>query len=517
MKKFVYVSVLALASLGLLVAPTLRAQDQITIKDPAEFNAYQNSITQSDPHAKAAALESFLQTYPQSVVKGPVLDTLVDTYQALNEPDKTLSAATRLLQIEPDNMKAIFISVFIQKNQCGKTQNAQTCDDAAALANKGLTVQKPAAVTDEQWKQQTAAAYPVFHSAIAWDDALAKKDYKSAIEQYRAELMLYNDEQSKTAGLVDTLQLAEAYTKPGVRDLVLASWFYARAWNYFPAAYKAKIEQQLEYYYKTYHGGLDGLNELKQQAAATTFPPGTFKIAPAKSPAEQIHDLIAATPDLNTLALADKETVLALGTKDDADKLWALLKDKPTPVPGTVIATAVSQVKVSVTERGKVKPSDFVVNMKAPIDCKTVPAADADVKTIQTFIQTNGVPDDTAKLGTLLTDDATRIRKIELEPDVTAIRMAVTQDAKNSSVPDFIVNLKAPTACKDVPAAGSDFGIQPAVELDGTYDTYRQIPASSTSLQRAEIVLRDGVVVPAAKEKKRPVARKPAPGRRRAR
>jgi len=516
MKKFVYVSVMALASLGLLVAPTLRAQDQITIKDPAEFNAYQNSITQSDPHAKAAALESFLQTYPQSVVKGPVLDTLLDTYQSLNEPDKTLSAATRLLQVDPNNMKAVFISVFIKKNECGKTQDAQTCNDAAALAQKGLAIAKPAGVADEQWKQQTAAAYPVFHSAIAWDDSLAKKDYKSAIDEYRKELSLYTDEQSKTAGLIDTLQLAEAYTKPGVRDLTLAAWFYARAWNYFPASYKPKIEQQLEYYYKTYHGGLDGLDALKQQAAASVFPPGTFKIAPAKSPAEQIHDLIAATPDLNTLALADKETVLALGTKDDADKLWALLKDKPTPVPGTVIATTVSAVKVSVLERGKVKPTDFDVNLKAPMTCKDMPATD-DVKTVQTFIQTNGAPDDTAKLGTLLTDEPARIRKIGLVAQATEIRVAVTEDAKNSSTPDFIVNLKAPTSCSDIPAAGSDLGIQPAAELDGTYDTYRQIPASSTSLQRAEIVLRDGVVVPAAKVTKRPVARKPAPGRRRAR
>jgi len=29
------------------------------------------------------------------------------------------------------------------------------------------------------------------------------------------------------------------------------------------------------------------------------------------------------------LALADKELVLAFGSKEDADKLWALLKDKP--------------------------------------------------------------------------------------------------------------------------------------------------------------------------------------------
>jgi hypothetical protein len=442
MKKFVYASVMALASMGFVVAPTLRAQDQITIKDPAEFTAYQSAATQSDPKAKAAAMESFLQTYPQSVVKKDVLDSLVDTYQGLGDANQTLSAASRLLQVDPSNMKAIYISVILKKGQCSKTFDAnagkstdpQTCDDAAALASKGLTVSKPAGISDDDWKKQTTATYPIFHSAIALDDGISKGDFKASIDEYRAELMLYTDDQSKTAGLADTLQLADAYTKPAAKDLMKAVWFYARVWDYAPAAYKAQIEPKLEYYYKKYHGGLDGLDDIKTQAAATTFPPGTFVISPAKSPAEQIHDLIAATPDLNTLALADKETVLALGSKEDADKLWALLKDKATPVPGIVI-----------------------------------------------------------------------------EASTTVIKVAVTQDAKDAKVPDFIVNLKKPLTEKEIPAVGFTFGIPPATALVGTYDSYTQIPATATAAQSAQIVLRDGEIELAAKKPAGP-AHKPAAG-----
>src|ERR1035438_1027587 len=135
MKKLVFAFVMALASISLVSAPTLRAQDsdQITIKDPTEFNDYQMAITQTDPTAKAISLENFLKNYPQSVVKKAVLDLLVDTYQGLNQPDKALSAASRLLQVDPTNTKAVFVSVFIKKPQCAKTSDAQTCDDAAAL------------------------------------------------------------------------------------------------------------------------------------------------------------------------------------------------------------------------------------------------------------------------------------------------------------------------------------------------------------------------------------------------
>lgn len=436
MKKFVFASVVALASVGFVASPSLRAQDpgQISIADPAEYNAFQMFSTQSDPKAKAAAGESFLEKYPQSKAKSLVLDSLLDAYQATGDATKVVDTAGKLLQIDPNNLKAILYSVLIKKQQCGKTSDAATCDDAAAMAQKGLQVPKPAATSDDEWKKLTGAAYPIFHSAIALDDALSKKDFKGAQDEYTAELKMYTDDQSKTQGLVDTLQLAQAYSQPGsTQNLPNAVWDYARVWAYAPPAYKAQIEPKLEYYYKKYHGSLDGLDALKQQAQASTFPPGTFHIDPAKSPAEQIHDLIAATPDLNTLALADKETVLAVGSKDDADKLWALLKDKETQVPGIVIS---------------------------------------------------------AEAGT--------------------IKVAVTQDAKDSKVADFIVNLKKPLTDAElkVVVAGFEFKTQPDNELVGTYDSYRQVPATDTTAQSAEIVLRDGEFIP-AKKKAAPVHHAP--------
>ena len=432
MKKFVFASLVALASISLVSTPMLRAQD-LSIKDPAEYNAYQMANTQSDPKAKSAALESFLEKYPQTVLKNTVLDNLVDTYQQTGDQDKQLNVATRLLQVDPNNLKAILYSVIIKKQQGGKTGDAQTLDDAAALAQKGLTAAKPAATSDDDWKKLTHAAFPIFHSAIALDYAVSKKDYKNAQDQYVAELKLYSDDESKSgAGLIDSLQLAQAYAQPGASvNLVQAVWFFARVWDLAPAAYKAQIEPKLEYYYKKYHGALDGLDAIKTQAQASTFPPGTLVITAAKSPAEQIHDLIAATPDLNTLALADKETVLGLGSKEDADKLWALLKDKETQVPGIVISATASQIKV-----------------------------------------------------------------------------AVTQDAKDAKVADFVVNLKKPLEEKDIPQPGFEFKTQPAAELVGTYDSYTQVPATATTAQAAEIVLRDGQVIP--EEKKKAAPHKPA-------
>jgi len=474
MKKFVFASVMALASLSLVPAPTLRAQDQagtIQIKDPAEFNAYQMATTQSDPKAKAAALEDFLTKYAQSTAKNAVLDMLLGTYQQLGDPQKTTDTAKKILQVDPNSLKALYIAAFNQKTQCAKTSDQATCDDAGALAQKGLTAPKPAGVPDDQWKQQTDATYPFFHSVLAVVALVSKKDPKTAVDEYTTELKMYPVQQtSQGAALGDTLQLALAYVKLQLldaqaarelqdkskaaagdaaaaqaakaaldkanADYLTAAWFFARTWGFAPANFKTQIEPQLEYYFKKYHGDTTGIDQLKTQAAASLFPPADLatKFTAAKTPEEQIDELMANTPDPNTLALADKETVLSVGRKETADKLWALLQGKDTPVPGTVIEATASQVKV-----------------------------------------------------------------------------AVTQDAKDAKTADFIVNMKEPIADKDIPAVGSELKLlkDGGPELDGTYDTYTQVPASATAAASAQIVLKDGIL-----QSKKAPARKPAAGRR---
>jgi hypothetical protein len=231
---------------------------------------------------------------------------------------------------------------------------------------------------------------------------------------------------------VDTLQLAEAYAKPDARDLVQACWFYARAWNFAPPAYKAQIEPKLEYWYKRYHGNMDGLDALKAAAVATLFKPDTVVVAAAPTPPELAHQALVGG-DPTKLNLEDKEFILANAVKDDSDKLWTLLKDQATPVPGIVIEATASVIKV-----------------------------------------------------------------------------AVTQDAKDNKTADFIVNLKKPLEDKDIPVAGFEFKLQPATELDATYDSFTSVPATATRPATAQITLRDGFIQ--FEKKKAAPVHKPAPG-----
>jgi hypothetical protein len=132
-----------------------------------------------------------------------------------------------------------------------------------------------------------------------------------------------------------------------------------------------------------------------------------------------------------------------------------------------------------------------VVKLTNPVACSAVPPPPTElkIKDAQAYILANGVKADTDAMGDVLTDTPAHLHKISIEPSVTTINVAVTQDAKDAHTADFTVNLKDPLSCKEAPASGTALGLQPATELDGTYDTYTHTAAAGTTAASAQIVL----------------------------
>jgi hypothetical protein len=134
---------------------------------PSESCVFVAAYSQSDSRAKAAALESFLQTYPQSVNRKAALNILMNTYSGLNDDENALGAAKRGLQVDPNDENAIFVAVEIEITECNSTDEAEVCNDAAALGQRGLSLSKPSVYTDDNWRKTIAVTYPYYRSAIA--------------------------------------------------------------------------------------------------------------------------------------------------------------------------------------------------------------------------------------------------------------------------------------------------------------------------------------------------------------
>ena len=390
MKKVVFASLLAVASCAVCLPPVALAQQgsqpgQITIKDPAEYNAYTNAIGQSTPAAKASAIESFLQQYPNSVVKAEMLEQLVGAYQATGDTAKTYDAAKRLLQVDPNNLRALIFVVYVEKQQANGDQ--AKLDEAAALAQRGQNATKPANMSDADFTKLKVLAAPIFGNVIGADE-ITKKDYKDAINTYLAELHAVDPSQTTQGlALADTYALGNAYVQQDPKDLVNGIWYLTRAAQYLQEPYKSNVEKAAEYWYKKYHGGMDGFDQIKQLAHDNLFPPDSYKPVPAPpppSPQELAHNALVSTPDPTKLNLGDKEYILANGAPEDAQKVWSVLQGQTTEVPGVVIQATADSVQLAVSDDAKQsQKADFTVNMKTPL--KEVPQPGTNVTYIATF------------------------------------------------------------------------------------------------------------------------------------
>jgi hypothetical protein len=396
MKKSVLASLLALATIfpgSVSMVYGQGAQSgQITIKDPTEYNDYTNAVGAATPAAKAAAIETFLTKYPNSVVKNDMLEQLMAAYQQAGDLPKTLSTADRLLASDPGNLRALAISVYIEKSQAAtKTTPADAqpiLDKAAAQAQTGLSATKSGNMSDADFQKLKTATAPIFDSAIAQDDE-NKKDFTGAIAAFTNELKAYPDpaQTQSGPGLNDTYLLGQAYAQQTPPDLKNAAWFLTRAAQFAPPQAKPQIEKAAEYFYNKYHGSMDGYPAIQTLAQANLFPPAEYNPTPAPpppSPADLAAQTVSSTADLKTLSLSDKEFILFNGKPEDAQKVWDTMKGTRVQVPGMVISATADSVQLAVTEDNKQsKKADFTVNMKTPL--KTVPTIGSTVTYDATF------------------------------------------------------------------------------------------------------------------------------------
>ena len=362
-----------------------------------EYTAYNAVITATDPAAKATAAEAFLTKYPQSSVKNTVLEQLLAAYAQANNAPKALEAADRLLQVDPNNIRALALETSLLKTQGDNATDPaakQTAyDKASDAASRGLKATKPTAVSDTDWAAIQKQVTPYFYSAIGID-ALTKKDSAGAIAAYTSELKAVDVAQTTQPGpfLQDTFFLGQAYYIATPPDYLNCTYFTTRTAMLAPDQFKAQFQPLATYCYKKYHGGEDGYDAVKTAAQANLFPAAEFaaSVKAAPTPADQATAVLEADkkddPALAKTALADREFVMSYGTAEQADAEFAPIKDKEIPVSGKVVSIADTTLTLAVSDDAKqANPAvaDVTVTLKeAP---KTVPTVGADVTVLATF------------------------------------------------------------------------------------------------------------------------------------
>jgi len=169
MKKVV-IALLLIVAPCLVGVPHLVGQSggEVRLDDPAEANAYNNAVGQSDPKAQGAALDAFLSQYPNSKVKNSALETMMNDYTRAGDVPKAMDAATRLVAADPNNLDGLASLVFFKRATAGDKPDPATLDQISQYAQKGLTAPKGMDVSLDTYNKQKAAAVPIFHGALGF-------------------------------------------------------------------------------------------------------------------------------------------------------------------------------------------------------------------------------------------------------------------------------------------------------------------------------------------------------------
>jgi tetratricopeptide (TPR) repeat protein len=362
---------------------------QKVIKDPAEYNAYITALNTTDPAAKGAAMEAFVAQYPNSIVKIDALEQAMGAYQQANNQQKVEQIARQILTIEPNNVRALAIVVFLER---GQIKDPATGAKARADAERGLQElpnwKNPEGVSPADYEKMKNQMANIFAGTAAFG-ALQQKDYANAAKYYEEALKIDPND------LGNNYQMAIALLESNPSN-PLGFWYGAKALSIAqkqnPQAFQAWSPYFLSRY-KKYHGNTDDWNQRIAAAATATAPPPNFVASIPLAPTP--CDLAAQAVQQNApdaLSFSDYELVLSCrdktpANKEAADKVWAFIQAKEKngeaklKMPVKVVANPdPSTLDVAVSDDNQAaNKADMRVTMEKPMTKPPAPGANIDI------------------------------------------------------------------------------------------------------------------------------------------
>ena len=354
-------------------------QEQKTIKDAAEYNAYISALNMQDPAAKGAAMEAFVSQYPQSVVLQDALEQAMAAYQQAANLPKVEATAKRILQISPNNVRPMAILVAIGRNRA--TQGDQSAlKETCSYAQNGLqqlsSLAKPEGMTDADFGKQRSQISAIFDGAAGFC-ALNTKDYPAAREAYTKSVQI------DPTNMQDAYQLAVADLEMNPMDLN-GLWYCSKAIQLAQSQNNGQAAKGITGYckakYKRYHGSDDGWDQLVASVAAQTTLPENFaaNIKRAPTPCEIAVEAVRQN-DPGSLSFSDKEFILSKvncspENKDAADKIWQSIQimekngEARLQIPVKVIAVSTDSIDCAISDDNQqADKADMHVMMEKPM------------------------------------------------------------------------------------------------------------------------------------------------------
>jgi hypothetical protein len=358
-------------------APAAAPQAAPVIKDPAEYNAYVSAVdTTKDANARISGLEAFIAQYPNSVMKNQAMEILMQTYQQTNNAKKTMETATKLVTLDPCNVRGLTLLAYFDRvlAQGGDPNAKQLLIDGKKYGQQGLDCLPKA--TDPDLIKNKAQMDSIFHAALGiaelqdaveasqqHDAAVKAKDDAKAAATLTVKDQNYGLAAKDLRVAVDAnptdfsvvYPLALAYLGQSAPDYQNGIWFAARAAAVAPAGAQPQLEKYARSQYVKFHSADDGWADVLAAAKANS---PQVPIKPAPTPAEQCHAMVAPkhpedptnaedSKKLATMSFAEWQFAFTNCAQADQDLVWNAIKGKVVQMNGTVISTTPTEFLIA--------------------------------------------------------------------------------------------------------------------------------------------------------------------------
>ena len=261
------------------------------VKDRAEYDLYDSITKEQNPAKRLEFLNTWKDKYAETDYKKERLLFYLTTYVQLNQPAKVIDTAKSILEIDPKDFTSLYYISLLTVTQNDMSAGALDTGEKASqgmLANLDTTFakeKKPAPTSDADWTKARNDMEAIAHKTLGWV-GIQKKQWDVAEQEFRKELAL-----SPTDAQVSYWLGQSIGGQKKIERTPEAIYFYARAASYdgpgaLPPDFRKQVDDYLVKAYKGYHGGPDGLAEIKVLAKTNAMPPPDFKIKSVKEVAD---------------------------------------------------------------------------------------------------------------------------------------------------------------------------------------------------------------------------------------
>ncbi len=251
--------------------------------DRKEYDLVLNIRSEASPEKRLALLDTWSKSYPQSALAEARQEVYLSTYDAMGDRQHMFDVAKQMLAAQPHNPVALYwLTVLAPQQTNANSETFETGDKAAhqllASTNEFFAASKrPGTLSDADWQKQKTSVEVLAQRTEGWANwqrgnlPAAEEDFAACLKKEPG-----NSEISSWLGIVSAI---DNNKQPQ------AIWHLARATNKeatapLPEDQRRQVNSMLETVYVSYHGSLEGLEQLRKVSATSVFPPAEFTVDP---------------------------------------------------------------------------------------------------------------------------------------------------------------------------------------------------------------------------------------------